>query len=591
MITGHPTLPGVIGSTYRSSPHNASQLGTIAISFARRASSASLGDMRFLASHRVGPVIALSILFASSTASALPAFPGAEGFAAEASGGRGGKVIKVTTLASSGPGSLAFAAAQSGPRIIVFEVSGVIEGDVTIENGDVTIAGQTAPGAGITIHGHLYTPFGPETRNIVVRHIRVRPPGANADFPPAGHDGIQMSTARLVMLDHVDVSHGIDENIDFWGGAQDITVQWSTISFPNPHGGHPDGVHNYCLINADGDSGGVTGGRISIHHNLFAHCKTRTPALSVGPAEVRNNVVYGSRDGFVHHNAAYGDFNIIGNYYRSGPNFSLTPFWFDPENATPKTRYFLADNQVDDPGTFEGHVDDPFAAPGFDYTFYDENVLDQSHFNQVGEFDFSGVAGHVPVTMQSPLDAYGCVLDHTGAWPRDFVSKRAVAETRARTGQWENVPLEGHMLDGLTPGQAPADADEDGMPDAWESARGLDPNKDDANTSMPSGYTAIEVYLNELSDALVNPWPCGGGPAQGGTGGEDVSGSSGSSGSSGTAGSGGSNGLEPGGDEALGSCSCQAAGSSQQAGAFSALALLGGTLVSRRRARRRVKRM
>jgi len=139
----------------------------------------------------------------------LPAFPGAQGFGAIASGGRGGDVYKVTTLAAAGVGSLQWALDRPGPRIIVFAVSGVIEGDVHIPHGDVTIAGQTAPGeAGITILGHLYTSFGAPFGNIILRHLRVRSPDPDSEWPPAQHDAIQFSTNHTMILDHVDASHG-----------------------------------------------------------------------------------------------------------------------------------------------------------------------------------------------------------------------------------------------------------------------------------------------------------------------------------------------------------------------------------------------
>ena len=280
----------------------------------------------------------------------LPAFPGAQGFGAFATGGRGGEVYKVTTLTSSGEGSLQWALDQAGPRIIVFDVSGVIVGDVHIPHGDVTIAGQTASGAGITINGHLYTSYGADVGNIIIRHIRVRPPDPDAEWPFNQHDTIQFSTAHTIILDHVDCSHGADEIIDFWGGAYDITVQWSAITYPiyDPGNGwdHPKGIinHRACIDSGSCDSSDPLGGRISVHHNLFVHARNRTPALSTGPADVRNNVTYNEREGFVHHNivgaastdpAAIGEFNIMGNTYIEGPSASLAPFWFDPENDNP----------------------------------------------------------------------------------------------------------------------------------------------------------------------------------------------------------------------------------------------------------------
>ena len=444
-------------------------------------------------------VLSLLLLSAAQTPAALaqPAFPGAQGFGAAATGGRGGSVLHVTTLAASGEGSFQWAIDQPGARIVVFDVSGVIEGDVRIDHGDLTIAGQTAPGAGITIHGHLFTPLGTDFGNMIIRYIRVRPGPADSDWPPAQHDAVQFSGNRLMILDHVGVSHGVDENMDLWNGARDVTIQWSTIAFPNPTGGHPEGEHHYCLINGPG------GGRISIHHNLFAHCRTRTPAVADGPADIRNNVVFNVREAFVHHNPAQGDFNIVGNVWIDGPSARLAPLWFDPENSPVSTRYFVSNNWVEDPGVFEGRVDNPFETDGFadEYSFHTSNI-DRGHF--VSEALDLGS----PITTSSPDDAEEEVLMFVGAFPRDVVDRAAVAETAARNGEHRNFAIDPAILmDGLTPTAGPADRDEDGMPDEWEEQQGLDPDTDDSATVLESGYTAIEEYINGLADQLAGRQP------------------------------------------------------------------------------------
>ena len=452
------------------------------------------------------------------------AFPGAQGFGAKATGGRGGQVLKVTTLSADGgtAGSLQWALNQAGPRIIVFAVSGVIEGDIRIPHGDLTLAGQTAPGAGITILGHLYTPFGADIGNIIIRHLRVRPPNPDSEWPPNQHDAFQFSTAHTLIFDHVDASHGADEIIDLWGGAYDVTVQWSAITYPiyDPANGwtHHKGLlnHRACIDGGNCSTDDPLGGRISIHHNLFAHARNRTPALSTGPADVRNNVIYNGREGFVHHNivgaadpdpSAIGEFNIIGNYYRQGPSAALAPFWFDPENSNGPipTRYWVWNNYVDDPGDFEGRVDNPFTTPGFanEYTFFCCGI-EANQFNNGAEFDFGAYAGYAPISTDEPAIAYNLVLARAGAWPRDIVTTWAVDDTQNRGGAWGNRrPAD--WLEGLTPTAPPLDSDNDGMPDAWENTHGLNPNDgSDHSTVMPSGYTAIEEYINELAESLVS---------------------------------------------------------------------------------------
>lgn len=524
----------------------------------------------------------------------LPAFPGAQGFGAGATGGRGGEVLHVTHLGASGEGSLAWAAAQSGPRYVVFDVSGVIEGDVEITNSDITIAGQTAPGAGITVHGHLYTPYDAGVGNIVIRHLRVRPPPADSEWAPAQHDAVQLSDAHRLMLDHVDFSHGIDEIVDLWNAAQDVSVQWSALTFPDPDGGHPDGEHPYCIINSAAGGGEGAGGRISLHHNLFAHCRTRTPALGAGPAEVINNVVYGGREGFVHHNAAYGDFVIGGNVYRDGPDRDLVPFWLDPENADPPTRYYMGDNWVDHPGTFEGIVDDPFETAGFDYTFvYDGRVGPEQVFPLSDRPDWSGMEGWVPVDRDAPMDAYDAVLECAGTWPRDFVTERAVTETADRTGAITHLALD-DLLEGLTPGDPPTDTDGDGMPDAWERDHGLDPDTPDHDTALEGGWPALEVYLNEVADGLSpcesgpGPMPDGGVPTEdagpgggdGGVGGDDGGPSGGDDGGA-VGDDGGGSGGDPGGDD--GGCGCRTAGHGKAPGTVLLMLALAALLRPRRR--------
>jgi len=422
------------------------------------------------------------------------AFPGAEGFGARATGGRGGQVLKVTSLAASGPGTLQAALDVAGPRIVVFAVSGVIQGHVTVNHGDVTIAGQTAPGAGITIAGQLFGAYDASVRNIIVRHLRVRPPRCGTGCDAAQYDAIQFSRNSNLILDHISVAYGADETIDVYD-ASDVTIQWSTIE-ASQVANHPDGhIHNYGIIQ------GPAARRLSFHHNVCAHHSRRCPAIANGPAEVRNNVVYNVRHAFLHTNPAEGDFDLVGNTFKQGPNDSLLPFYFDDEDtsAATATRYYLRDNFVDDPGQLVGAVDDPWSLP----SYFTDLYLDASH-RSATEFLFSTPSGYVPVTTQAAVDAYDLVLASAGAFPRDGFTSATVDQVRNRTGGWDpDLPTD--LLAGLSPTASPADGDGDGMPDAWETAHGLDPaDGTDHRRVMPSGYTAIEEYINERA-ALVAP--------------------------------------------------------------------------------------
>ncbi len=548
------------------------------------------------------PLLTLALFSFPSLAVAAP-FPGAEGYGAAATGGRGGAVIKVTTLDATGPGSLQEALDAPGPRTIVFDVSGVIEADeIVIPHGDVTIAGQTAPGAGITIDGRLVAEYEFGVDNIVIQHVRVRL--TNPSGPGEQMDALQLSRCATVMLDHVSVSFGVDETVDLYE-ASNITVQWSTIEQAATQG-HPEGQHNYGLIQ------GPDGARGSYHHNLFAHNRNRNPALATGPSEVRNNVVYNVRHGFVHHNPADGHFSIVGNWYKAGGDDDLIPFYFDDENggSSAALQYYLAGNYVEDPGVFEGLVDDPWSEQS--HPSFEDLGLDASH-RVDADWDFeSEDPGYVAITQDDAEMAYARVLACAGAWPRDVVTLRSVQDTIDGTGSW-GAMVPGDLLEGLTPGTPEPDGDGDGMPDAWERANGLDPaDGSDHATPQPSGYTAIETYLAERSDAIMDP-QCAVGPGGGDEGGESsddgsnategddgpdstsggggtASGGSQTSNGSGSAGTGGSaatvgdtdgGGSSEGGDSG---CGCRSAPT--RAGVLLLLMLLG---LGRTRARSRVK--
>ncbi len=433
---------------------------------------------------------------ANSGSEGLKAFPSAEGFGSNASGGRNGQVVKVTNLNSGGTGSLQAALDLDLPRIIVFEVSGVIEGDILIPYGNVTIAGQTAPGAGITIHGRFTCRYSDAPDNIIVRHIRIRADhSTNPGVAGEQYDGIQCSRSSNLIFDHISVSGGVDETLDIYA-ATDVTLQWSSVSRAATSG-HPEGNHNYGVIN------GPDGARVSIHHNLFAHNGNRNPALANGPAEIVNNVVYNVRHGFVHHNPATGDFNVIGNYYKQGPEDSLHPFFFDDENTgdgTPRLSYYLEDNYVDDPGDYVGSVDNPWLTPFVHSSF--EGIdwgWDSSVARSAGKHVFTRQIG----TIYDAQVNYDLVLSRAGAFPRDLIDNDNQVEVNSRTGSWgARIPPD--LMQGLSVAAPPVDTDDDGMPDAWEESHGLSNTTDDHNRVMATGYTAIEAYINELADQLIN---------------------------------------------------------------------------------------
>lgn len=418
----------------------------------------------------------------------LPAFPGAEGFGAVATGGRGGRVIKVTNLNRSGPGSLRAACAEEGPRIVVFGVAGVIPGDVEIVHSNITIAGQSAPAPGITIQGRLLAQPRNQERlhDIVVRFLRFRPPPASG----YGGDAIQLPMTERVILDHLSLAWANDEAIDIIHSSE-VTVQWSTIE-ESDMGGHGKGApHNFGILSAYPGSG-----NISIHHNLFAHHSRRLPSISPGvegkPGDFRNNVVYNFRDGLSHEgHKPMAPVNLIANYYKRGPSAEIIyPFHFDRAG-----HYHVEKNFFEGIGL----IDDPRQLPSW------------IRFNRQGKL-LAMPAAVARVTTTTAQDAYRQVLATAGAWPRDRITLRTIDEVRQGTGRWgRNAPehlSDAWFLEGMTQGAAAPDTDGDGMPDAWEDAQDLNRmDRRDSAQKMRSGYTAIEDYLNQRAQVLTISTP------------------------------------------------------------------------------------
>ncbi len=424
-------------------------------------------------------LLALGVSFLAEQAKPVPAFPGAEGFGAETPGGRGGRLIKVTNLNARGPGSLQEACSARGPRIVVFEAGGIIRGDVVITESSITIAGQTAPGPGITIAGMLSTAYRRDNpvRDVVVRFLRIRPPPGRGEQG----DAVQFSCVERAVLDHVSCSWAEDETIDLFSRAADVTIQWCTIE-ESATAGHPEGRHNYGLI------AGPNSRRISIHHNLFAHHSRRIPAVGGGPVDFRNNVVYNFRDGFSHEGNYSGTpgFNIVGNYYKAGPSApNIFPFCF--EKNVP---YHLRDNFIEGVGM----IQNPWAEAGklHGLRFYATRGLRQDQET------------HVPrVETHPPQKTFELVLARAGCFPRDSVTRRNVEDARNGSGRWGMIKPP-NILEGLKADAPPPDQDGDGIPDAWERGRGLNPaDKSDGQKMMKSGYPAIEEYLNDRAARLL----------------------------------------------------------------------------------------
>ena len=279
-------------------------------------------------------------LAAAQPANATPAFVGAVGAASETPGGRSGRILRVTTLAADGPGSLKAAIEARGPRIVVFEVGGVIDmGRTTIDirNPFLTIAGQTAPSPGITL---IRAGIDLKTHDVVIRHIRVRS-GVDGQGPESGWEPDALSTigARNVIIDHCTFSWAIDENLsasgprftgktpEEWrnGTSRNITFSYNLLAEGLANASHPKGEHSKGTLIHDNASG------ITIWRNIYAHNVERNPLLKGGVrATVANNLIYDPGRRAIHYNLMAlewaghiyqtGELSAVGNVLRGGPS-------------------------------------------------------------------------------------------------------------------------------------------------------------------------------------------------------------------------------------------------------------------------------
>jgi hypothetical protein len=408
----------------------------------------------------------------------VPAFPGAEGYGSVTSGGRGGRVIAVTNLNDSGPGSLQAACDAEGPRIVVLKVAGTIDGDVRIRHDHITIAGQTAPGHGITIKGNL----GIDANDVIIRYIRLRTDRSG--------DAVGGRYRKNIILDHVSASWSSDEVLSLYHN-DDVTIQWCMITEACSK---DDGSHRF---------GGIWGNNHgSYHHNLIAHNDSRNPrwASGCGYNDYRNNVLFNwgyqsSYGGEAHQRGdrrtppiAFSTINMVANYYKPGP---ATRSDVRDRIVSPSSRadgdygsWYVADNYVDSSPAVT--TDNWLGVGGDSYT------------------KLAAPWAAMPIHQHSPKDAYLAVLEHAGCSlpKRDSIDARIIEEVRNGTAMYGNgiisSPSDVSGWPELQSGTAPADADDDGAPDEWESRYGLDPNdaSDNAKDTDSDGYTNVEEYLN-----------------------------------------------------------------------------------------------
>jgi pectate lyase len=412
------------------------------------------------------------------------AFPGARGFGAQAIGGRGGRVIEVTNLNDSGPGSFRAAATAAGPRIVVFRTGGTItvQKPITITNPYVTIAGQTAPGGGITLRNHSSNPRPTmlvQTHDVVLRYLRVRP--GPSTMPTDSLRGIGISgDAHDVIVDHCSISWGVDTNITTWDTAHDITVQWSIISEALNNSVHPEGPHSKGFGIGSGSY------NISVHHNLFAHNEHRNPQVSNrGAVTLVNNVIYNYGTKAISSSDVEDrvELNVRGNYVKPGPN-SSNSYGLELKSYTGLGwRVFVGGNLSPQRPNLS-FPDAAFVAP-----------RDRSYLVSAPPFRSPWIR------TTTATQAFAEVLARAGVtFPvRDPVDVRVVDSVRRGGGRIIDHPSQVGGWPVLASGVRRWDTDHDGMPNKWESFRGLNPRRNDsAGDRDGDGYTNIEEYINGI---------------------------------------------------------------------------------------------
>jgi len=417
------------------------------------------------------------------------AFPGAEGAGRFSQGGRGGRVLKVTNLDDAGPGSLRVAIEASGPRTVVFEISGTIAlvTPLTIREPRITIAGQTAPGDGITIRNQSLIV---EADDVVIRYIRSR----LGDEGRAESDAIWVHSGRRIILDHVSASWSVDEALSVNNafrkpeeGFYDVTVQWSFITESLNKSLHAKGPHGYGSLIAGG-----FGTRISFHHNLWAHHSGRNPRPG-NPAQperdavgafhdYRSNVFYDWGGEHAGYNADTGlrkrsivRYNFVDNTYLPGPA-STGRIAFNESNELAQA-YFAGN-------TMDGKMPvDPWSL---------------TSGKNGASWRLTRPVDVAPVVPEAAASAYERVLASAGAsLVRDAVDLRVVQTVRDRSGGLIDSQKDVGGWPELKSLPPRADGDGDGMPDQWEHAHGLNPAADDSAGDLDrNGYTNLEDYLN-----------------------------------------------------------------------------------------------
>ena len=454
------------------------------------------------------------------------AFPGADGGAKNINGGAGGSVYVVTSRGDDNvEGTLRYGLTKvSGPRTIIFAVSGIIEmkQDLNITNGDVTVAGQTAPGDGICLKNYGVNI---NANNVILRYLRFRmgdEKATEADALSSSHKDNDVK--QNILIDHCSVSWSTDECASFYGN-KNFTLQYCIISESLRNSVHGKGKHGY---------GGIWGGEnASFHHNLLAHHDSRNPRFDhdyvstlKGPIHFVNNVIYNWGG-----NSTYGgesrigteakQINMVNNYYKSGPASShkdrlmeLTTTCENCNSTNPHTtvpaKLYLNGNYING---YQERTSDNWKGIDKSTTTY--------------SYKLDAYAGTQHSWVETAENAFESVLNFAGAsHKRDAVDARIVKEARegnftytGSIGSTKGIIDSQKDVGGwpnYTSATAPTDSDNDGMPDEWEQKILKENGWESYGIAKfrPNGYnlsakyTNLEVYMNEL---VASTFPAGAG--------------------------------------------------------------------------------
>ena len=466
----------------------------------------------------------------------IPAFPGAEGGGMYSFGGRGGKVIVVTSLADSGPGTLREACETGGARIVVFNVAGIIqlESPLMIRAPYITIAGQTAPGDGICVAGES---FWIDTHDVIIRHMRFRRGETNVG---RRDDAIGGNAIGNIMIDHVSASWGLDENMSMYRHMyDDSTGKDRREKLPTVNITIQNSIFSEALDTYNHSFGSTLGGEnCSFMRNLWANNTGRNPSIGwYGIFNFTNNVIFNWK----HRSVDGGDYramyNIINNYYKPGPVTNLeAPIshrLLKPESGRSRLGYLTFGRAYVSGNIVEGNrrVTEDNWAGGVQV----EDFPNADRYRDQIKWD--SPLPMPEMTIMDARSAYRFVLDNAGATlpRRDPVDERIVrvvrsgeieyaADAQPTEPQFRYRRLEpdSYKLGIITEvsqvggypeykGDPHQDTDMDGMPDDWEvkyADLGLDPNNpDDAQADCNGdGYTNIEKYINGIDPTRKIDW-------------------------------------------------------------------------------------